>query len=480
MAQTTMIRTADSGDAARVEPLLDETPLPLSERRWHVGTLTYTAAGLVVLFFWLLWGDFAWSMKDRAITPVAQAMLAVFRAPNWFVGLLVGSIPAGIGMVLGPIISVKSDRHRGRWGRRIPFLLIPTPILMFSMFGLAVAPMAGTRLHTYLGAHAPSEAACQIAAFSFFWAIFEIAQISVATLIGALINDVVPQQLIGRFFGLMRAVSLIAGILFNHYLMGKAKTHYFGIFVSLGLLYGIGFTLMCWRVREGNYPPPPPKEDRAKSRFGAAITYLKECYTNPFYLWYILATIAGGLATWPVNQFSLYHARSIGLSDDLYGNSNAISYCVSLALAYPLGALADRIHPLRMAICTMALYAAGTLYGFCFGTHIWTFFAGYVLHTILSGCYFTGTASIAQRLLPRAKFAEFLSAAGIVGAICAMILPPALGFLVDDVLHTYRFVFLVGSVLATISVAAYTVLFIKFKALGGDKAYVAPGDSPEA
>ena len=30
---------------------------------WHAGTLTYTTAGVVLLFFWLLWGDFAWSMK---------------------------------------------------------------------------------------------------------------------------------------------------------------------------------------------------------------------------------------------------------------------------------------------------------------------------------------------------------------------------------------------------------------------------------
>jgi hypothetical protein len=32
---------------------------------------------------------------------------------------------------------------------------------------------------------------------------------------GGLINDVVPPALIGRFFGLFRAVSLLAGIIFN-------------------------------------------------------------------------------------------------------------------------------------------------------------------------------------------------------------------------------------------------------------------------
>ena len=35
-------------------------------RTWRNGTLGYTAGGLAVLFLWLMWGDFAYSMKDRA------------------------------------------------------------------------------------------------------------------------------------------------------------------------------------------------------------------------------------------------------------------------------------------------------------------------------------------------------------------------------------------------------------------------------
>ena len=45
---------------------MSDTPLPdltQPKNKWSVGTLTYTAAGLAVLFALLLWGDFAWSMK---------------------------------------------------------------------------------------------------------------------------------------------------------------------------------------------------------------------------------------------------------------------------------------------------------------------------------------------------------------------------------------------------------------------------------
>ena len=457
---------------------LPDTPAPskTEPRLWHAGTLTYTTAALVVLFSWLLWGDFAWNLKERAINPVAQIMLRGFEAPDWLVGLLVGSIPAGIGLLLGPIISVKSDRHRGRWGRRIPFLLIPTPIVALAMFGLAVTPSAGTWLHDFLGARSPGETFCRIAVFSFFWTTFEIATITVNSLFGALINDVVPQAVIGRFFALFRAVSLIAGIIFNFFLMGKAESHFFEIFVGLGLLYGIGFTLMCLKVKEGAYPVPPPEPASiAKSKIIApVVTYLRECYTNPFYLWFFVATTLGILSLGPVNAFSVFHARSVGMSDDLYGKSLALSYACSLVLSYPLGILADRFHPIRLGILGMSLYVVVTVYGFFFATTSSTFFIAFVLHTVVAGIYLTATASIGQRLLPQAKFGQFSSAAGIIGGICYMILPPALGIFIQNMNHEYRFVFILGSMIAATSAGAYVMVFFKYKKLGGDTAYVAP------
>jgi hypothetical protein len=96
-------------------------PNATAQRRWQAGTLTYTAAGLVVLFCWLLWGDFAWSMKERSVAQVVQLLLKRFQASDTLAATLITSLPAAIGIFLGPIISYRSDRHRGRWGRRIPY-----------------------------------------------------------------------------------------------------------------------------------------------------------------------------------------------------------------------------------------------------------------------------------------------------------------------------------------------------------------------
>ena len=108
--------------SAGATPLLpDGAPLP-ARPIYAVGTLRYTRPGLVRLFSWLLWGDFVWSLKDRSVQPVFQLILKHFHASDETVSLLMVSLPQTIALVLMPVVSYRSDRHRGRWGRRVPYL----------------------------------------------------------------------------------------------------------------------------------------------------------------------------------------------------------------------------------------------------------------------------------------------------------------------------------------------------------------------
>jgi MFS family permease len=221
---------------------------------WRAGTLTYTTGGLAVLFCWLLWGDFAWWMKERSVGPVVQLLLRKFGASDFVASLFLVFLPQGLGMLLGPIISYKSDRHRGRWGRRIPFLMIPTPIASLAMVGLAFAPKLGAWLHVMLAGRSPGLDQSILIMFGAFWILFEVATITANAVFGALVNDVVPRPTLGRFYGLFRAMNLLAGIVFTFWLFGKANDYYMPIFLSIAVLYGVGFTLMCLKVKEGAYP----------------------------------------------------------------------------------------------------------------------------------------------------------------------------------------------------------------------------------
>lgn len=445
---------------------------------WRVGTLTYTTTGLVVLFCWLLWGDFTSAMKDRSVGPVLGLLFHKFHASDTLTGLFFISIPAGIGMILAPIISFKSDRHRGRWGRRIPFLLIPTPFAILGMIGLAYSPVIGAHISQMLGPKAPDKDTVIICSFGIFWTLYEFATVIAGTVYGALINDVVPQEVMGRFYGMFRAFSLIAGALFGYSIFGHADTGYVWIFLAMGAVFGLGFALMCLNVKEGQYPPVPPMDKNRNIRgfLHGAKTYFQECFGLSYYRWYFAFNAVSAVITAPIGLFTLYFSKSpeVHLSTDALGKYGALSLLISLFMAYPLGAIADRIHPIRASMAALVIYMLVTLWGGLFIHDQPTFIVAYLLNAVVSGIYFTTSSSIGQRLLPRAEFAQFSSASGIIIALCSMALGPLVGLFLDHAHHNYRYTFLISAFLSLVALIGLVIVHRKFMEHGGPDHYQAP------
>lgn len=438
-----------------------------SRVRWKVGTLTYTSGGLALVFFWLLWGDFAWSIKERSVTFILQLLLRKFEASDLMVGVMIGSLPAVLNMVISPVISYRSDRYRSRWGRRIPFLAIPTPFIVLSIIGLAISPPLGRQIDAALGAHSPGINFVTLGCFAFFWMLFEVATVAANAVFNALINDVVPSEMLGRFQGLFRALSLIAGIIFNYWIFARAEVHYFSIFLGIGLLYGVGFTLMCLKVKEGNYPPPPQPEEHRSGLIEAVKTYCQECFSQSRYLWVFAATNLPMLAFIPVNIYSIYFAKSIGMSMATYGKCIAITYGISLCASYIVGWLADRFHPVRVGLVSITIYAAVLLLGFFFATDERTFAYVLIAHGVFAGTWLTGTASLGQRLYPKARFAQFASAQAVIYSIGTIVLTPLVGWFLDQTTQEYRYTLLIAAALAGLGVLSTVVLLKRLLATGG-------------
>lgn len=409
---------------------------------------------------------------------MAQWYLKHLEVPNVLFALILGTFPAAIGLILGPIISYKSDRHRGPRGRRIPFLLITTPVAAFGMFGLGLCPILGPWLHQALGASSPGEKIATLICFGIFWAAFEFATIIATSVFGGLINDVVPAPLLGRFYGLFRVVSLIDGMIFNYWLIGKVDTHYTIILLVIAVFYGTGFMWVCYKVKEGAYLPPPPEEMGAPGPLGSflsgAKTYFRECFSHSYYVWVFILLTVSGFCFMPVNTFAIPYARSLDMSMDAYGKCLALTFMISLVLAYPLGWLADIFHPLRMSIGCLFGYLAVTVWGAVFARDPHTFAIALVLHGVLSGCYFTSAASLALRLYPRSKFAQFASAGGIMASLGGMALGPLIGTLIDVTGNVYYYTFTAGCALSLVALAAGWHVHGKFMRLGGPKNYIAP------
>ncbi|MDR1283203.1 MAG: MFS transporter [Opitutaceae bacterium] len=437
---------------------------------WRAGTLTYTAGGLAALFAWLLLGDFSWSMRDRSVGPVAQWYLKHLGVPNYIFALLLGSFPALVGLILGPVVSVKSDRHRGPRGRRIPFLLVTTPIAASGMIGLGLTPFIAQWVHNHFPGH--SEMVVAVVCFGVFWAAFEFATIAATAVFGGLVNDVVPKELLGRFYGLFRAVSLIDGMIFNFWIFGKVESHYTLILLVIGVFYGACFYWVCLKVKEGEYPPPPPPE--SSHPLSGVRTYFRECFRNPYYVGVFVMMTVAALVFMPVNIFMIPYANSLGMSMETYGRCMALSFAISLLLAYPLGWLCDIFHPLRVSIASLLGYATVTGWGALYARTPETFAVALVLHSVLSGCYFTSAASLGQRLYPHFRFAQFASAAGIVGAVGSMAIGPIVGGIIDLTGNAYHHTFTVGCIVALLALAVSWAVHGRFMNLGGPQNYVAP------
>ncbi|XHR28102.1 MAG: MFS transporter [Chthoniobacteraceae bacterium] len=406
-----------------------------------------------------------------------QVVFKKYGITDTMLALLFSSFPITIGLITGPFICYMSDRHRGPLGRRIPYLLVTIPFIVGAIIGLAFSPQLGAFCHRLLGSHSMGESSSILLFLGVFWMIFEFG-IGVSNMMfGGLVNDVVPQSLVGRFYGLFRIISLLAGIIFNYWIFGKAETHFAWIFLGVAVLFGGGLTVMCLNVKEGEYEPVPAhqvNEPIWKRFIDAAKTYFKDGYSHSFYLWMFAATIVAGLAYAPFNLYSVFYAKSIGMDMVSYGKCLSITYAISVALAYPLGALCDRFHPLRITLGILGLYAVSMLF---FGLDVkdaTTFRIALIVQSVLSGCYFTASSSIPLRLYPRQKFTQIGSAGGTINCLVGIVFAPAVGVFLDFTNHNYSWTFHIASGLAALAFLLNVVLYRKFKGLGGVKGFVAP------
>ncbi len=506
MYECTSVFRINSGDFIMSQEIIQ--PSANSKKTWSVGTLTYTASGLAILFLLLLWGDFAWSMRDRTVMPVAQILTKQkFGMSDFLYSLIVISFPNFTNIFLMPTVSYLSDRHRGKWGRRIPFLLFTTPFIVVGLIGLGLTDILGQWLNGITGWNLR---ACQLTIFGIFWVLLDFGTTLSNAIFNALVNDVVPQKLIGRFFGLFRIISLGAGILFNAFLIGEAQMHFCPIFIGIGILYAVGLTSLCIFVKEGSYPPPediPAEKTSNFSRvFGAMLDYFRQSFSIPFYRWIIVTLLLGSIAFQPINNFSIQFATSMGVNNTIYGKLLAITYAFSICLSFPLGILADRFHPIRTGLVSLIGYAltmisgsivlntglAASIGSFCQAhpvSSLWGWFAFFdelppeaiawsiifILHGVVSGCYFTLTASIALRLFPRSLFAQFNSANSLITSMGTMSVGgPMIGLLLDLQLSNYLWIFPIATLITFLTILGYFKILSYYNRFGGDTAYLAP------
>ncbi|MGF0036244.1 MFS transporter [Victivallis vadensis] len=443
-------------------------------RTWRNGTLVYTAGGLAVLFLWLMWGDFAYSMKDRATGTVAALMLKKFDVSDFLFGIIMISFPNFTNIFLCPIVSYRSDRHRGRFGRRIPYLLLTTPFIVIGLAGLGFTPLLARLIRQAVGAEHISYNLTALLVFCFFWIILDFGTTLAGAIFNALATDVVPTEFLGRFFAMFRAVSLGCAFLFNYFVMGCAETHALVIFLGLAALYGIGLFSICLKVKEGEYPPPEAETSGPPTVKGAVRTYFRECFSLPYYRWVIMASVVSGFSVVPFNIYGIFYAKSLNMDMDFYGKVSSLICLVSFVLSFFLGWFSDRFHPIRTGMVSMALQTVILFIGGRIATTESVFAWLFLVQGISIMSYNTLMASYAPRLFPREYFAQFNSAMMLINALASVIGAPLVGKFLDLTGNHYPHLFTIGGVIGLCGLGCFVMVYRGYQRYGGDSGYIAP------
>ena len=463
--------------------------------RFKVGTLAYTKAGLITVFLFLLWGDFCFTLMEIVVPSILPLKFNAIGAPNWVLGLVMATIPNIMTALINPMISVRSDRFRSKWGRRIPFLIGATPFLVFFLVLLGYADPIGRWVQTALLGGRFSEMSVLLVVIGVFMVCFQFFNLFITSVYYYLFNDVVPHAFLARFMALFRVVGGCAGAGYNFFVLKYAKTHMQEIFLVAGLLYLVAFVMMCWKVREGDYPPPPAYVGEKTGLRAALQTYATECFSHRFYWFFFLANSCVAM-TWASASYQLiYQTQYLGLDLAFIGKVAGTCGVIGILLLYPAGILADRTHPLRTLVAATGLQVVFGPLQIVFAmmkpmlsTQLitWAFLGISVISLPISTLYAAAELPTMMKLFPKSRYGQFCSANALVRSLALIIGGVVCGLFLDLAKklnpapeYCYRFLPVWNLAFQAGSLCFLFLLHREWKKLGGKHHFTPPLAEPE-
>ncbi|CAN5492454.1 hypothetical protein BH09VER1_BH09VER1_51940 [soil metagenome] len=442
--------------------------------RYSIGTLVYSRAGLLSLFGWLLWGDFIFNLMEQVMPTLLPLTLKDHGASNQEILFIVSTLFMVMNSALNPVISYKSDRFRSRWGRRRPFIVVTTPFVVLFLAAIPFAPEILTWLQSIGSINhlfSLSPVAPLFLIFGLLVAGFQVFNMFISSVYYYLIPDVVPSQFIGQFYGLFRVFGALAGMAYNYLIFGLAEHYMSLIFVTTALIYGGFILLMCWRVREGEYPPPASEPH--EHWWNGIQNYLRECFGHSYYWWVFLAYSALGWGNAGNTFIVFFYRDDLGFSLDLIGKMNTWSSFFYLILAYPFGLLIDRWDSHRALILGTALTIVFSILMYFFAVDrtsaiIWT-----LLRNIPLALAGMALLKWTIEVYPKARYGQFGSAGALfssLGGIAASFCYPYWMNLAKG----YNSFLLWNALFAGLGLAATLVVYRRWKALGAPAQYCPP------
>ena len=455
-----------------------ETPAGegLAGKIYSAGTLRYTFRGLLLLAFWLLWGDFAYSFFESVFGRFIPLYLKDIHASNAMIGVMSGSFAGLVNLFFLPNISQWSDHARTRFGRRIPFLYVVTPLTAASLVAIGFAPEISGWLRSRLLIHLDPAITGTGATMAFLCVTvvsFHFFNMVLVNSYNWLLRDVVPLGLMARFLSWFRIVGSISSFVFLWFVFPHLFLHRKGVFLGVGLFYLLAFLLMCLNVKEGAYPPPPAKETRP-GIFRSFAIYFRECLRFPiyrnFFIAYVLVAVSGCAGPFS----NLFMRDTLGLEMDSMGKIFAWSTAAGALVLFPMGWLCDRFNPLSVALAALLGQVLSSVAAclLVHGPHSLLIYS--LVSSVPSVAWGLGLLSSTMKLFPEEKFGQFSSGLNVFGCGALILGNFLVGAFMDLVQSDYRMAYLWSAGLFAAAIYPMFLVCRDWRKFGGPHHYVPP------
>ncbi|MEI8196116.1 MAG: MFS transporter [Phycisphaerae bacterium] len=446
-------------------------------RLYRTENLTYTKGGLVILSFWLLWGDFAFNFFETVFGRFLPIYLDDLHASNTLIGVMGGSFAGVVNVLFLPGISRWSDDLRTSIGRRIPLLYVITPLTVGAVVAVGFAPEIGDWMFLNLSAHLPANVTkvglilgllcVLVVSFHFFNMVLVNAY-------NWLIRDVVPLEVMSRFLSWFSMISTVSVFFCLWFAFPLLQTHRREIFLGVGIFYLVAFYLMCFKVKEGKYPPPTPVEDRP-GILKLYVVYFRECVKVPLYRNFFIVSLLVTVALQCAGNFvTLFAKNELSLDLVKMGPIFAWGTAVSALFLYPIGWLCDRFSPLHVTLGSIFVIGLGAILA-AFFIHSERGFLIYSLtYSFPWMAWGLGQRAASMKLFPVEKFGQFSGALNVFGCGGLIFGNFFIGLLMDLTHSNYRMAFVWTAVISATAIFPMILVIRGWKQHGGHDNYVAP------
>ncbi len=358
-----------------------------------------------------------WQSLHTIILPLRLLDFVAEAEKNTYLGLLTftGLILA---MAVQPIAGAISDRSGFNWGRRRPYILLGTVLVILFLPGVGLA-------ESYIA----------------IFIIYCLLQISSNTAQGpyqAFIPDLVPGGRRGLASGVKTLLEILGGVtllypiafFMDRYSSGEGA---FWLWLALGALGIIFLGVMLSTILMVKEPP---------GTGGSRVPLLSTLYksfkinirTDRNFVWFLVSRLLVLMAFATLQTFALYFLRDVvGVTSPATAMAQFSIVIVAgmLAVVYPAGRLSDRVGRRPIAVASGLLGALGVGLIFVFQHNLAFIIFGGGLVGISVGAFMSTNWALATDLVVKGEEARYLGLTNLAtagGAALARLIGPVIDF----------------------------------------------------